>query len=389
MTATLCTALLIIQTTMAVKEGDVTPLTTSEDVEWDERSALLPESKVYKSAPLIDFKGRNRLLVVTAFQDIGRGSWGKHGTSAGRSNGQYIRWFKNLVSLSGYDVQVYMSEEMRELAEQSLASVKIKAKVYFSTITKSSPPRFSTRYLSVEDKIIQSHKYKYWVGKKGLHSPEHSVARYNLANHDKIIFVQDAVHRWGTAGHARSYSHFAWVDFGVIRSPNSTFAPRDIDECMLPRSRVLYQAKTDFYKERYIPERYMLHTNLVYVFGSMWIVPTGPIIDKYVALYDELLQEWHRKGMVDDDQSVVYQLAWQNPDIFAFSVDRTFFTLFDSWPRVKSNCMHCDSVCDVHDGLLESATVCATGALCTAAVFGLWKLLARRHLPPAAPCEGL
>ena len=289
------------------------------------------------------------LLLVSAFQDINRGSMDGRGTDT------YMNWFLNIAYNVQYPLQLYADAAMRASLPADLpANIFVRA-------SEDVPQRFSNRYLQIDEEIMRRPEYSRNAQYGGI---EHTSALYDLVNHDKVSFVAAAAREYND-----TYCHLAWIDFGAVRSGDELWRlPVNVDECALP-TKVMYQIP-DAYQRRRWPLELMSEVN-VYVLGSMWVTPWH-LAGAYEQAYDAVLQNWHQVGCVDDDQQAVYQVIWSRPDLFQCAKgggQRGWFRLFatflncatrrpdacyDGCPRVNPDNQRGE--CDAYCG--------ATGACC-------------------------
>ena len=221
-----------------------------------------------------------------------------------------------------YPLVVYVEPHIEQMLPQNLPE-------HISVLPLSYiHPCFVAKYAKQEQEIINSKEYQALVpaSRKGL--GEHSDARYNLVNHNKVLMVQDAARRYS------GYSHIGWIDFGCVRGEKMrAVVPKDIDLGKLPAAKVLYQCLIQPGSSHYSP-REMLSCDEIYFAGSMWVTPVN-LAERYAALYDKILRQWHILGVSDDDQNVVYQLFHDHPDMFA-SIE------YPGWFRLYSECLKKD-----------------------------------------------
>lgn len=266
-----------------------------------------------------------RVLFVTAFQDINRGNRSLYGWQS-RNVEWYVAQFKLLAHNLAHLLIVYLEPSVLHTFVGEVSN----SNVHFVPLSNVSDALFSRKYASIERDIMSSERYREMTKRHRM--IEHQNPLYNLVNHDKVVFARDAATRFG-----RGYSHVSWIDFGAIRS-NLRHLPGDIDECKLPSNRVLYQipARSSPAPSGYAraPEE-MAGIKATYVYGSMWVAPVG-LIRTYEAVYERELRRFHHLGVSDDDQNVVYQLLIANPHLFACFAHHEWFSLFSSFLNKQS-----------------------------------------------------
>ena len=250
---------------------------------------------------------------MTAFEDTGRSAFARYK----RSNDNYRASFRALAAALypyGHPLVAYDDTTLTGLPANTVM------------LPVANVSTFTARYAQREQEIMSAARYRRDVAKGGRHRtvlPEHTSSRYNLANHDRVIFVADAARRFP------AHTHVCWIDYGFRDASN---IPRDIDLSRLPRTRVLYQTPVPVStgwnapSQRHSP-RHMLASYKVFVVGTIWVVPSG-FAAAYAHLYEEELREWQTIGVSDDDQALVYQLQFRHPWLFDWFEDATFGTLF-------------------------------------------------------------
>jgi hypothetical protein len=77
-----------------------------------------------------------------------------------------------------------------------------------------------------------------------------------------------------------------------------------------------------------ISESEMLKNNTIFITGSSFIVH-NELVDKFQYIYENKLLEWHKKMVTDDDQSLILQLYYDNPEIFELKLNNKWFSLYN------------------------------------------------------------
>ena len=57
------------------------------------------------------------------------------------------------------------------------------------------------------------------------------------------------------------------------------------------------------------------------------------LVDIYHSNYENKLNFWHSNNICDDDESMVLQLYFDNPELFHIIIDKKWFTLFNYYKK--------------------------------------------------------
>jgi hypothetical protein len=250
-------------------------------------------------------KDVNDVIFVTAFKDIGRNNYSHYK----RSNDKYFESFFNIASNIEYTLVVYLEENIKN---ELLKKYTFKPNIIFVDMDKVDT--FYDKFLEKDKIIIQSEIYKNKIPEDRKFNPEHIYSEYNLINHSKINFVKNCSTIYP------NYSFYSWVDFGYI-SPN---IPNNLSLTKLPE-KVVYAA----FKEptHRINEDDMLRSDEIFIMGSSYIIHKN-CIEEFECLYEKKIIEWQEKYVTDDDQNLLLQLYYDNPNIFHLIQSDTWASLY-------------------------------------------------------------
>ena len=252
------------------------------------------------------------ILFVTAFKDIGRGYW----KSSSRSVDQYIHWFLSLASRITYPLVVYIEPVIKSQLPLSTISPTV------SFVDLNEVDCFLNRYSHREKEIILHPSFQKHIPPERKELPETNIPEYNLINHSKINFVRDASDRFP------QYDYYSWVDFGMFR--DIEMIPKALKIESFPTNTFIFHCLSQ--PEGRISEWDMLKTNRVFITGSTFILQKENI-KEYESLYDTKLKEWQKKGISDDDQSLILQLWFDQPSRFKLYESKDWFSLFHLVPH--------------------------------------------------------
>ena len=157
-----------------------------------------------------------------------------------------------------------------------------------------------------DKKIIESDEYKERIPFYRKENPGHIYSEYNLINHSKVNFLRH------TKDLYPDYKFYAWIDFGSMNYDINNI-PKNININLL-YPKIIYKCIVNPTFIR--PDAYtMLASNDIYFLGSSFIVHKD-LVNKFESLYEDKIIEWHEKKITDDDQNLVLQLYYDNPELF-------------------------------------------------------------------------
>jgi len=247
------------------------------------------------------------IIFVTAFKDIGRSHY-HHYT---RTNEEYFHYFINLANNIEYTLVVYLEESVRN---ELLKKNTFKSNIIF--LNMKNVDTFYDKYLENDQEIIQSDEYKNKIPQHRKFNPEHIYSEYNFVNHNKINFVYHCSEKYP------NYTFYSWIDFGCIRDLNNM--PQNLNLSKLPE-KVIYGC-FKIPTER-INEYDMLASDEIYIQGSSFIIHKKHI-ENFEKIYENKIIEWQKKCTTDDDQNLLLQLYFDNPDIFYLVKTDEWYSLY-------------------------------------------------------------
>jgi protein YibB len=254
--------------------------------------------------------------IVTAFFDIGRGTWpnggGRYGTADSlRLNvptSEYIERFTYLCKLQN-DIVIYTSSDLapriKAICDASIGKRTI--------IEVDFHNDFAVNRQQIQQ-VMDAPTFKDKINPLKLFKPEYWSADYVLVTMLKAHFVADAVSKNLVQG-----DNIAWIDFGYCRSEktingltswNHAFDPTKIH--MFNCLDVKAEATLDE-AEAHVLE--MAANDYVAIFGAAVIAPA----DKWTVLELDMIQSlgWlMSNGLVDDDQSLWLNAYYRHQEDF-------------------------------------------------------------------------
>ena len=255
----------------------------------------------------------NLILFVTMFRDIDRGNW----TVGQRSKETYYEHFLRMARHIEYPLVVYTDPQTAQHLHD--ISGGLPAHVIFQDINKIESAY--ERHLHLHKDIIASESYqnKVPLNRKGL--PEHTNGEYTTLMASKMDYVRDAHDK------LPGCSYYAFIDFGYIRSINNL--PHRIDPSRLLPNRIMFAmlSMPDFNSGVAYSRVEMLTTYEIFAQGGTFIIP-NMLVGTFHRLWFEELDRYHKENVVDDEQSLVYQLMMKYPDIFVYVRTFKWFALY-------------------------------------------------------------
>ena len=252
------------------------------------------------------------ILFVSAFKDIGRGDW----FLFNRTTDQYINWFLHVATKIEYPCIVFVEESVKIKLNQHKLSPHV------IILDMNSVSTFYTRFLEKETHIIKSKQFLEKIPFYRQVYPETQSAEYNLVNHSKINYVRHAKQLYP------HYDFYSWIDFGMFR--DSTMIPKNLSIKEFPPSKIIFQSVKS--PSQRISALDMLSSDDIYITGPSYVLPHS-LVETYESLYEKKLLELHKQSIVDDDQSIVLQLFYDQPQLFHLYQDTTWFKLFKLLPH--------------------------------------------------------
>jgi hypothetical protein len=163
------------------------------------------------------------------------------------------------------------------------------------------------RQLPREKEIMESNQFKQMVQHR-LGHPECSKPEYNIMQHSKIDFVCHVIdNKLSTA------NYYAWSDFGYFQQPNR-IPSKPLDLSKFDLERINFQGINPI-----TPNdgdiMYTL-TNAPEKVGGFFYLGNSEQMLKYQELYHSVCTDFHRMGIVDDDQHIMIQCVFRQPSLF-------------------------------------------------------------------------
>lgn len=244
------------------------------------------------------------ITIITAFFDIGRGSWSVengHPCYLERSTEKYFKYFSNLAHLENHMV-IFTSTDY-------VAKIKAIRKDKPTTIIDIClDKKFYACKQAIED-IQKSENFKKNIGAEQLKNPEYWSAEYVLVTNLKSYFVKKAIKE----GFVNS-SLAAWVDFGYcrnlktlnkIKAWNFSFSLEKVHFFSIKKVFDINQENVN----------YAIFNNQAFIIGG--VIVAAP--EKWLAFSNLVYQcqiDMLNQHIVDDDQGIYLTTLLKEPELF-------------------------------------------------------------------------
>lgn len=259
------------------------------------------------------------LLFVCAFKDIGRDRW----DFMRRNLEEYSSYFRNLAENIDYRMILYIDQ--KTLAYLRMAEITMNSNIEIRNY--DIPGSFLDKYIELDESIIKNFEYRQKLSKIERRNmcPEYNHADYNLTNHNKFHFLVESKRI------CPNYDYYIWIDFGCIREVENL--PKCIDTSRL-NNRIVYLTQEMPLSVKTFEEVLKVDDDLVNFRGAQIIVPTF-LVETLCQKYEETLLEMYSKCISDDDQSVILQVFYKNPELFELYQNKDAYTLFQLFFNVN------------------------------------------------------
>jgi hypothetical protein len=260
----------------------------------------------------------NSIVSVTAFMDIGRGSWDKFQ----RNFENYFNAFKNYLFLNK-KIIIFIDDKYLDIVSKFCNSDKIIVPININWLKENCK---SWEKLEIAKNIMKSSNYIELVKSRiNLKYPENIYPEYNAINHSKIDLIRYAIN----SNLITKNEMICWCDFGYY---NSIFNnnPLEYPKFELDLNR-LNVNKLNFFLRNKISnnDNDMFYTLIVApeIFtGSFFAGNTKVMLELY-DLYHESLDMLYTNNISDDDQHIYLRCFIKKPELFEL------FLSEDKWPQ--------------------------------------------------------
>lgn len=241
------------------------------------------------------------ICLVSAYLDIGRQKW----QVFQRSLDQYFNNFLPYTKIK-HEMIVFMDENHIERL-RILCKDATHIKILPLNIQFMENHIYAYRQLDREREIMKSETFQRLIQHR-IHHPECCKPEYNIMQHAKIDFVNYVInHKLSNA------EYYAWTDFGYFQLHNRIPKyPLDLNKFDL--SRVNFQGMNDITE---------IDNNTIYTLqnapekvGGFFYLANKSLMAQYQQVYHEISHEFHKMGIVDDDQHIMIKCVFRKPELF-------------------------------------------------------------------------
>ena len=244
------------------------------------------------------------ISIVTAFFDIGRGTWTPDKGLPHylhRTNDTYFKNFKILASLNN-EMVIFTTKDMVEKVQECRVGKEDITKI----ITIDYQDMFKEERLKIAE--IQSNpEYRAKISPAQIKNPEYWSADYVLVNALKSTFINNAIDR----GYNKT-DLVAWVDFGYCRDIGTLYGVKEWNCSFDPNKIHLFKLK-DYQEGRYISD--IIFNNDVHMVGGA-IIAGKDGWKKLEALVNHNINELLKNNLIDDDQTLLLMSYLSKKDEF-------------------------------------------------------------------------
>lgn len=246
----------------------------------------------------------SNISIVTAFFDIGRGSWTPeqgYPSYIKRDTDTYIDRFLTLCELDT-DITLFTSIDIEEKIRQRLLYRKPKTTIISVDLFKT--------FAELRNRIINiqtSQDFKNKINPSVASNPEYRNPDYVLVTNLKAFFVNEAI-RNGVP----EKDMVAWIDFGYCRDNSKIPESKDWNFNFSPEKLHLFSYKQPTV-DRSIQD--VIANNDVYILGAKAVAHKRlwPVLSN---LMRESWLDLQRINMVDDDQGLWLMSYLKFPELF-------------------------------------------------------------------------
>jgi hypothetical protein len=291
-----------------------------------------------KRRRLMQKPGPDDYTFVTAFKNIGRGSWD---VLYRREPIDYIKRVRHLFN-SNLPLVVFIEEEFYDdvILQWFLASKRSPDMFTRIYAFNDDTLRTQTTYFDIlerETAIMATSEYKARVqGRPHFGDPETLYAEYNAFTHCKPQFVKlvldnhrevfDVGANYGTGGHqGAGAGYIGWLDFGYLKHDWEalTFA---INQTLFRNGRVnlhnFFEEVVDSHDGDFekVLQRPLLREDRATgslgpkLLGGIWH-GERPVMLQFIAEWASAIEVMHAQNIADDDQAVMGYVAVHSPDL--------------------------------------------------------------------------
>ncbi|KAK7497665.1 hypothetical protein BaRGS_00011060, partial [Batillaria attramentaria] len=246
--------------------------------------------------------GVYNFTVVTAMLDIGRGNW----STQKRSYNTYLLYMHRMLSLD-VNMVVFVDPRGRPFVDWMRRGREQRTLVVVTRVEEL--PYFKHRQRIQE--IMDSEEYRRDNELVEKRLCESWVPEYDILQWSKLYFMHEAIRR-----DPFSNSYFVWLDGGYGHG-------KDVfpsDGVWQPKNLLEYPDRVTFIEresvETYRQHAARLHKMSINIIAGLFFGGGKRAVERLYALQQDLISDWMKNGVVDDDQTTYMLMYFKEPELF-------------------------------------------------------------------------
>ena len=247
--------------------------------------------------------GPSNLTVVTALFDIGRKDWPGYK----REYRKYLEYLSQIMKLRT-NIIAFVDSEAAEAVRRMRRPYAEKTRVV--ELRLQDLPYF--RYRDRMQEIMNSEEYRRDNPLATGGNPEANYPEYDIVTLSKAYFLDQA-----TRMDPFNSSYFVWLDGGYAHGDNvypedGVWRPRNLFEHSDKVTMIERKKGVEFYRE----DMHRLHKLSIAVLNGGFVGGGKKVLQRLQAMSQEVVADWLKRGVVDDDQSLMMMVYYKDPCMF-------------------------------------------------------------------------
>ena len=244
------------------------------------------------------------ITIVTAFFDIGRGSWTPdkglpHYLQ--RSNETYLERFGHMATLDN-EMVIFTTKDLVDKITPYRIGKEDKTKI----ITIDFEDMFKEERLKIAE-IQSNEEFRSKINPNQIKNPEYWSANYVLVNFLKSHFVNHAIESGSTTNEL-----VAWIDFGYCRTLDMLGGHTEWNYDFT-KDKIHFWQHKEFDASKTIVD--VIANNDVHILGAK-IVAGREMWHTLEKLINHSINELMKNNLIDDDQTVMLMSYLLKPELF-------------------------------------------------------------------------
>lgn len=242
--------------------------------------------------------------VVTAMLDIGRGQWSN--PEQRRSYNTYLLYMQRVLRLD-VNMLIFVDAKGRPFIDWMRRGRQ--SRTYVVETNLKHLPYYAHRDRVQE--IMDSVEYRRDNELVRKELCESLVPEYDILQWSKLYFVNEAIGR-----NPFGNDFFVWLDGGYghgedVHPPDGIWKPHNLFE---HSDKVTFIERESVEKFRQDADR--LHKLSVNIIAGLFFAGGRRALQRLYALQRELIADWLKRGIVDDDQTIYVLMYYREPELF-------------------------------------------------------------------------